>query len=71
MTVGHPAAITPPCAVLSPMRAAGRKPIMTVADPFAIVSGGPTHVAISLTRAAGKPPMITVVQPGGRIGPPT
>jgi hypothetical protein len=69
--MGQPITITPPCAVKSPMRAAGRPPMRTVADPFAMRSGGPTHVAISVTRAAGCPPIKTVRQPGGRIGPPT
>lgn len=44
---------------------------MTVKEPRAIMSGGPTHVAISPTRAAGIPAMITVGQHGGKIGPPT
>src|SRR5262245_19295890 len=71
MTVGHPATITPPCAVMSPMRAAGRKPIITVIDPFTITSGGPTQIAMSVTRAAGRKPINTCGQQGGMIGPPT
>jgi hypothetical protein len=63
--------MTPPCAVLSPRRAAGILPIITVAEPLTMLSGGPTQVAISLRRAAGIKPMSTVGQPGGRIGPPT
>ncbi len=70
-TVGHPIAIVPPCAQLSPTLAAGKNPIMTVAEPFAMVSGGPTQVAMSVALAAGINPIITVGQPGGRIGPPT
>ena len=35
-----------------------------------MVSGGPTHVAISPTRAAGCPPMSTVALPSV-MGPPT
>jgi len=62
--------ITPPWAVWSPRRAAGRNPISTVADPFAIMSGGPTQVHVSVMRAAGKKPIITVGQPM-MIGPPT
>ena len=53
------------------MRAAGRPPIMTFIEPFAITSGGPTHVHIPPTTAAGIPPIITVGTPGGRTGPPT
>ena len=71
MTVGQPTVIDPPWAVLSPKRAADMKPIITVAEPLIMVSGGPTQVAISPIRAAGMKPIITVVQPGGRIGPPT
>jgi hypothetical protein len=63
--------IEPPCAVISPMRAAGRLLIITVSDPFTIVSGGPTQVAMSVTRAAGILPIRTVTAQGGRIGPPT
>ena len=61
----------PPCAVESPSLAAGSPPIMTVADPFMMVSGGPAQVSMSPMVAAGKPPIRTVVVPGGRIGPPT
>lgn len=71
MTVGQPRIITPPCAVSSPMRAAGNPPIITVGEPMAITSGGPTQVKRSVTLAAGSPPMSTVGQPGGKIGPPT
>jgi hypothetical protein len=71
ITVGHPTVIAPPWAVASPRRAAGIPPIITVRDPWAITSGGPTHVAMSPTLAAGIPPMMTVGQPGGSIGPPT
>src|SRR6516225_8296709 len=53
------------------MRAASKLPIITVKEPLAITSGGPTHVHLSVTRAAGWPPMITVGHPGGKIGPPT
>lgn len=53
------------------MRAAGMPPIITVADPLTIESGGPTQVAISPTRAAGISPIITVGHPGPEIGPPT
>ena len=63
--------MNPPCAVLSPNLAAGMPPIFTVADPVAMVSGGPEQVTISPTLAAGAPPIITVGQPGGITGPPT
>lgn len=53
------------------MRAAGIPPIFTVADPAAMVSGGPEHVTMSPTRAAGIPPIMTVGHPGGMTGPPT
>src|SRR6185295_18634051 len=62
---------TPPCAVWSPMRAAGMPPIITFVEPMTIASGGPAQVAMSPTRAAGMPAISTVGQPGGRIGPPT
>jgi hypothetical protein len=71
ITVGAPTIITPPCAVASPILAAGIPPIITVAEPFAITSGGPVQVSISPTRAAGIPPMSTVGHPGGNTGPPT
>jgi hypothetical protein len=71
ITVAHPNMMLPPCDVLSPMRAAGIPPIVTVAEPAAIESGGPVHVHISPTRAAGIPPIITVGHPGGMTGPPT
>jgi hypothetical protein len=70
-TVGQPIVMTPPCDVGSPIRAAIRLPISTVGEPMAIISGGPTHVHISVARAAGWPPISTVGQPGGKIGPPT
>ena len=70
-TVGHPVAMTPPCAVISPIRAAGMYPIITVVDPCAIKSGGPTHVQRVESVAAGMPPIMTVVFAGGKIGPPT
>jgi len=71
MTVAEPRVMVPPCAVVSPILAAGWPPIMTVVDPRIMLSGGPVHVAMSPTRAAGSPSMITVGQPGGNIGPPT
>src|SRR5262245_648774 len=70
ITVGQPTT-TPPWTVLSPIRAAGRPPIRTVAEPLAMTSGGPTQVAKSVARAAGRPPIKTVGHAGGRIGPPT
>jgi hypothetical protein len=43
ITVKHPSTMVPPCAVESPILAAGFPPIITEADPMAIVSGGPVH----------------------------
>src|SRR4051794_15659021 len=71
MTVGAPTTIEPLCAVVSPMRAAGRLPIMTFVEPIAIVSGGPVHTHMSPTTAAGWPLTSTVGTPGPVIGPPT
>jgi hypothetical protein len=70
-TVGKPSIIAPPCAVVSPILAAGIPQIITVAEPFIILSGGPTHTSISPTFAAGKDPISTVGAPGPIIGPPT
>lgn len=53
------------------MRAAGFPPISTVAEPLAMVSGGPVQVQLLVAVAAGIPPMSTVGVPGGKIGPPT
>ena len=65
--------MTPPCPVLSPTRAAGLKPIITLLEPLTIGSEGPTgaHKHMSLTRAAGMKPINTVGSPGVVIGPPT
>src|SRR5688500_12431676 len=63
--------ITPPCAVLSPMRAARRLLMSTVVEPLTMTSGGPTQRHLSVTRAAGRKPMITLGEHVGRIGPPT
>ena len=71
MQVKEPRTITPPCAVWSPSRAAGRKLIMTPLEPLTITSGGPTHMAIVVTLAAGRKSIKTVGTPGGMIGPPT
>lgn len=71
ITVGHPRTIEPPCAVGSPIRAAGFPPIITVADPWMIESGGPTQTQESPTTAAGMPPINTVDAPGPMTGPPT
>ena len=71
ITVGHPATIVPPCAVLSPIRAAGLPPIITVDEPFTIVSGGPTQTHMSPTTAAGIFPIKTFCTLGPTIGPPT
>ena len=63
--------MTPPWAVLSPIRAAGRPPTSTVAEPFTMASGGPAQVAESPMTAAGCPPISTVATPGPVTGPPT
>src|SRR5262249_23993409 len=71
MTVGSPLTMTPPCAVWSPMRAAGRLLIITVIEPLMITSGGAGgHSALSVTRAAGRNAIMTSVEHGGRVGPP-
>lgn len=71
ITVGQPRITEPPCAVGSPMRAAGVPPIITVVEPIAIVSGGPTQTSMSPTTDAGMLPIKTVGAPGPVIGPPT
>src|ERR1044071_5299283 len=43
ITVGSPITMPPPCAVMSPCRAAGMKPIITVVDPMTITSGPPAQ----------------------------
>ena len=81
MTVGQPGGKTLPtglgigathtvCVVLSPTRAAGMPPMMTVADPIEIIPGPPGTQPInmqgadmSVTRAAGLPPIKTVGHP--------
>src|SRR6478609_2958844 len=71
LTDKSPSKMLPPCAVLSPIRAAGCPPIITVDEPVMITSDGPEQPAMSPNLAAGCPPIITVVQPGGMMGPPT
>ena len=68
--MGKPKLIEPPCAVLSPILAAGFPPIITVEDPLTIESGGPTQTQLEPTVAAGKPPIKTVGIPSN-IGHPT
>src|SRR5664279_4173256 len=70
ITVGHPIIIAPPCAVESPILAAGLPPINTLEEPIIMLSGGPAQVHISPRQAAGKPPISTVGVPGGKTGPP-
>jgi hypothetical protein len=70
-TVNSPNTITPPCAVMSVIRAAGKPQTKTVKDPKTITSGGPAHVNMSEMRACGSPPVSTVTAQGGRMGPPT
>lgn len=71
MTVNSPATIVPPWAVESPILAAGIPPIITVAEPVTMLSGGPAQAAISPIRAAGIFPIKTVRHPGPVTGPPT
>src|SRR4051812_49915117 len=71
ITVGQPRMIVPPCAVLSPILAAGLPQMSTVAEPFTILSGGPTQTHIEPTVAAGMFPINTGGPPGELIGPPT
>jgi hypothetical protein len=64
-TVGAPGGrIVPPDAVTSNILAAGKPPMRTVIDPFAITSA--PHE--SPTLAAGSPPISTVGAPGGIMG---
>lgn|GEM_PF-6993135 len=70
-TVTQPNTIVPPWAQLSPILAAGLPPIITVAEPVTIVSGGPTQVHVSPTTAAGNAPINTVGTQGPATGPPT
>jgi hypothetical protein len=70
-TVGHPKTILPPCAVESPIRAAGLLLMSTVALPITIESGGPTQTHMLPIVAAGILPISTVGAPGETIGPPT
>ena len=80
-TVGHPGGRIFPTgdgmgatqdkwAVMSPTRAAGKPPIRTVAEPFAIIPGPPgtqlgkvQGLVVSVTRAAALPPINTVGSP--------
>src|SRR6478672_5673423 len=78
ITVGQPGpgAIGVPCMLMSPRRAAGKLPIMTVMLPIAIPFGaGETQAippGIALATAAGIPPISTVMTAAaGVIGPPT
>lgn len=71
ITVKQPKTMVPPCADVSPTRAAGLLPIITVEEPFTIESGGPTHTQLSPITAAGILPINTVGIPGPTIGPPT
>lgn len=63
--------ITPPCAVESPTRAAGKLLINILVLPVTITSGGPAQVHMFETVAAGKFKIKTFGTPGGKIGPPT
>ena len=63
--------ITPPCIVVSNMRAAGSPPTRTVNAPCTIMSIGPTQIAMSVIRACGIMQVSTLIWHGGMIGPPT
>ena len=81
MTVGHPGGMIFPVgdgmgathdmwAVMSPTRAAGRPPIFTVEDAFAIIpgpagtqEGNMQGLVVSSNRAAILPPIMTVGSP--------
>lgn len=58
------------CAVISPRRAAGILPIITVPEPMEIIPGpagtqpgNRQGIVVSVKRAAGIPPIITVNSP--------
>ena len=70
-TVKQPVTMTPPCTVMSPIRAAGSPPTRTVNAPCTIMSIGPTQIAMSVIRACGIMQVSTVGMHGGMIGPPT
>jgi hypothetical protein len=55
---------------MSPIRAAGRPFTNTVAEPWTIMSGGPTQTHLSVMRACGMLPVRTFEEPD-TIGPPT
>ncbi len=57
--------------MVSPILAAGLPHIITVAEPFIIVSGTPTQMQLSPITAAGSLPTSTVGAPGPTMGPPT
>jgi len=69
-TVGKPTVTLPPCDEMSPIRAAGMPPTITVALPIIMLSGGPTHVHMSPIRACAIIPVNTVKHPSV-TGPPT
>ena len=68
--VEDPMTILPPWAVMSPTLAAGSPPISTVAEPAAMMSGGPEQVQKFVAVAAGILSIKTVGTPGGKMGPP-
>src|SRR5215469_13313914 len=75
-TVGAPITIGAPQPLMSPMRAAGRLPIITVILPFAIgfggcgpAGGGIAQATWSPTQAAGCPEIKTFGHPGPTITP--
>ncbi|GAO30409.1 hypothetical protein JCM15548_12677 [Geofilum rubicundum JCM 15548] len=70
-TLGSPATILPPCAVMLPIVATGTPLISTVGSPCTMVSGGPAHTQTSPIRAAGFPLISTLGAPGPATGPPT
>ena len=67
----QPSVITPPWLVLSPIRAAGIPPTITVALPLITLQGGPTQIPIVPIWAAGMPPISTFHAAGAASTPPT
>ncbi len=63
--------MTPPWAVMSPMRTAPVLWVSTVMLALMIESGGPTQTHMSPMCDAGRLPISTVGTQGPEIGPPT
>ncbi|CCO38908.1 conserved hypothetical protein [Vibrio nigripulchritudo SFn135] len=65
-----PEATTPPCAVPSPILAAGKPLMKTLDEPADMESGGPMHTAMSPCLAAGRELINTLDEPAA-TGQPT